>query len=318
MRHLEQDCNIRINGNLEEQQLVCYGYYHGYKGYRFFREDSKKIPYTSFSQVVAVIEHDSNVKAMLYPNLMFIETALKNIVCNETVKGLEQSNFDYVCRERMNDAPDNAVLQNKRIELRKSVDSRIFSTYRHEFGKDTRMVHHFLDRGEDLPLWVIFELFYLGDLARFSECLNTSKREDILRNLSMLDISVDSGRTLLSHILYNIKALRNAVAHNGVVFDTRFKDRKISPVVRKWVEKETGILNVTYFSLIDYIITLCCILRKLDSLSPRAENLISAYKEENDKLRATVTPDISKVLFKQNMELKIAALEKYLKIKTDG
>ena len=37
MVHLRDDCNIDINGSKEKLQLVQYGYYHGYKGYRFLK-----------------------------------------------------------------------------------------------------------------------------------------------------------------------------------------------------------------------------------------------------------------------------------------
>ena len=33
MRHLRNDCNIQISGSYQKQQLISYGYYHGYKGY---------------------------------------------------------------------------------------------------------------------------------------------------------------------------------------------------------------------------------------------------------------------------------------------
>ncbi len=33
MRHLRNDCNISISGSYQKQQLISYGYYHGYKGY---------------------------------------------------------------------------------------------------------------------------------------------------------------------------------------------------------------------------------------------------------------------------------------------
>lgn len=36
MRQLRNDCKIEIRGTLEKQQLMVYGYFHGYKGYRFF------------------------------------------------------------------------------------------------------------------------------------------------------------------------------------------------------------------------------------------------------------------------------------------
>lgn len=160
MRHLRNDCNIMISGSKQKQQLISYGYYHGYKGYRFVKDANHQLPYTDFSEVVAVIEYDNNLKAALYPNLMFIETAIKNIVCNATVEDLHLGTFDYVYKERMNDNPLNTRLQLNRLKLRNNVYSRLSNRYSEEAKKDNKMVRHFYNRGEDAPLWVIFEIFY--------------------------------------------------------------------------------------------------------------------------------------------------------------
>lgn len=93
-----------------------------------------------------------------------------------------------------------------------------------------------------------------------------------MTQLDVLDVSIDTNRNLLSIMLYTIKSLRNSVAHNNIIFDTRFKDRKISPVLKKWIEKETGIHNITLYSLIDYIIIVCCLVKRVDFSSTRAKN----------------------------------------------
>lgn len=62
-------------------------------------------------------------------------------------------------------------------------------------------------------------------------------REHIMTQLDMFDITIDTNRNLLSNILYTIKSLRNSVAHNNIVFDTRFKDRKISSVLKNGLKK---------------------------------------------------------------------------------
>jgi abortive infection bacteriophage resistance protein len=312
MRHLRNDCHIQIKGSKQKQQLVSYGYYHGYKGYRFFQNKHNQIPYTDFSEIVAVIEYDNNIKSALYSNLMFIETAIKNIVCNESVNGLRLGTFDYVYKERMNDNPSNAKQQLNRLKLRNSVYSKLSTRYREEERKDNRMVRHFYNRGEDAPLWVVFEILYLSDLASFFECLNKTTREDILTHLNMFDVSIDTNRELLSSMLYTIKSLRNAVAHNNIIFDTRFKDRKISPVLRKWTEKETNIQNITLYSLIDYIIIICCLLKRIDFTGTRAKKLLNQYKAENTALQQTVSPAIYNSIFQQNVATKITALETYL------
>ena len=314
MRHLRNDCNIKISGSFQKQQLISYGYYHGYKGYRFVKNRHNQIPYTDFSEVVAVIEYDNNLKAALYSDLMFIETAIKSIVCNESVNGLKFATFEYVYKERMKDNISDTKLQSKRLRLRNSVYSKLTDQYRNEEGNDNQMVRHFYNRGDDAPLWVIFEILYLSELANFFECLNTSIREYIMTQLDMFDVSIDTNRNLLSNMLYTLKSLRNSVAHNNIIFDTRFKDRKISTVLKKWVEKETGIQNITLYSLIDYIIIVCCLLKRIDFSSSRAKRLVQAYKEQNQLLQNSVAPNIYAQIIPQNVTQKIAALESYLNI----
>ena len=313
MRHLRNDCNIQIKGGKQKQQLISYGYYHGYKGYRFFQKSQNRIPYTDFSELIAVIEYDNNMKAALYPHLMFIETSIKNIVCNTCVNGLNSGTFDYVYKSRMNDNTSNASLQLNRLKLRNSVYSKLSQQYLNEERSDNQMVRHFYNRGEDVPLWVVFEILYLSDLASFFKCLNKTTRETVLKELHMLDFSIDTNRSLLSEMLYTIKALRNSVAHNNIIFDTRFKDRKINTVLKKWVEKETGINNITLYSLVDYIIIICCILKRIDFTGTRAKKLLDIYKTENQELQNIVTPDIYNVIIQQSVPNKIKLLESYLK-----
>ena len=312
MRHLRNNCNIAIRGSFQKQQLVSYGYYHGYKGYRFVRNSRNRIPYSDFSEVVAVIEYDNNLKASLYPCLMFIETAVKNIVCNETVKGLKNSTFEHVYKERMCDNMTNTNLQSKRLKLRNSVYGKLSERYHSEESRDNQMVRHFYNRGEDAPLWVVFEILYLSDLASFFDCLNKTIRENILKQLNMYNFAIDTNSNLLSSMLYTLKALRNSVAHNGIIFDTRFKDRNINTVLKAWVENETGIQNITLYSLIDYIIIACCLLKQVDFSGSRAKTLLDAFKAENARLQGQVGSGIYSLIIQQNVSAKITGLENYL------
>lgn len=312
MRHLRNDCGVKINGSYQKQQLVSYGYYHGYKGYRFYSKSSNSIPYTDFSEVVAVIEYDNKLKAVLYPELMFIETAIKNIVCNESIIGLNNCTFEHLFKERMSDNPSNTQMQKKRLKLRNSVYSKLSEKYQREENSDNQMVRHFYNRGEDAPLWVVFEILYLSDLASFFECLNRSVRSAILDKLGLLDVSIDTNSDLLASMLYTLKALRNAVAHNNIVFDTRFKDRNINIVLRKWLEKETGITNINLYSLVDYIILICCILKRIDFNNNRAIDLLSRYEEQNALLCSRVSPVIYQKIISPSVSTKMTSLRTYL------
>ena len=58
------------------------------------------------------------LKAALSPDLMFIETSIKNIVCNESVDGLKLGTFEHVYKERMRDNTTNTKLQSKRLRTK--------------------------------------------------------------------------------------------------------------------------------------------------------------------------------------------------------
>lgn len=56
------------------------GYFHGYKGYRYCYSPSSLLPYTGFNELQAVYEFDMNLKAILYPQIMFLETTIKTML----------------------------------------------------------------------------------------------------------------------------------------------------------------------------------------------------------------------------------------------
>lgn len=114
------------------------------------------------------------------------------------------------------------------------------------------------------------------------------------------------------YLLYTLKPLRNAFSHNNIVFDTRFKDRKVNTVVRKWAEKESGILNITLYSLIDYLIIICCLLKKIDFSSTRVKQLYKDYIDQNKTLKELVSDDIYHMIIPKNVHIKIKALGEYL------
>lgn len=100
MRHL-RDSGVSINGSYQKRQLVNFGYYHGYKGYRFFANPSCKIAYSDFKQLLAVIKFDNNLKSLFYPHLMFIETALKNITLDIVLQEANSNNFNDIFDQLM-------------------------------------------------------------------------------------------------------------------------------------------------------------------------------------------------------------------------
>ncbi len=92
MRHLRSN-GIDISGSRQKKLLTTTGYFHGYKGYRFFKNSSYRLPFTSYDEIYATLEFDTKLKSLFYSKLMFIETALKNIALDTIMKEINSSNL---------------------------------------------------------------------------------------------------------------------------------------------------------------------------------------------------------------------------------
>ncbi len=99
MKHL-RDSDISIGGSSQKRKLKNIGHYHGYKGYRFAHKASNRLPITDFSQVAALYDFDTHLKALFYPRVMSIETGLKNYTL-EAVLTDSDSAFLKISGERV-------------------------------------------------------------------------------------------------------------------------------------------------------------------------------------------------------------------------
>ena len=292
MIHLRNDCGIKITGSKEKLQLTQYGYYHGYKGYRFIKKRQNTIQYTNFSEIVAVINYDNALKKLVYPALMFIEMSAKNITLDQMVPGMTDTSLDNIYKTKMNDELSNSKLRLKRLRLRDSIHSMLSNSYKHE----NSMVSHFYNRGEEVPIWGIFEIMMLGDFAEFLQCLNKGERENVSNALKM-KVSYDTNYQLVANALFTVKSLRNATAHNNIVFDARFNDRNPNKNLVKWVEVETGISNVTFDFFSDYIALIVCLLKHVQYPKNMLIKFLNEYEEcINDLYKELPLPIYNKIV----------------------
>ena len=69
---------------------------HGFIGYRFIREDTNRVNFTSLDEVIALNKYDMQLKTVLYPKVMFIENALKSYVVEALLADSKSENFDVI------------------------------------------------------------------------------------------------------------------------------------------------------------------------------------------------------------------------------
>ena len=100
---------------------------------------------------------------------------------------------------------------------------------------------------------------------------------------------LDSDGKLTEYIIYTIKDLRNAVAHNNTVFDTRFQTSRINQRLISLLEPETGITNLDFRYIDAYVVLITYILRKMGETKTSCKQFISAFITCTDTLRSQLS-----------------------------
>ena len=317
MRHL-RDNGISISGSVQKRQLRNTGYFHGYKGYRFFGTSSNRLPFTSYEEVYATIQYDSKLKNLLYGKMMFIETAVKNVAL--------ESILNYTRSENIQDMYDKAVssykncpstftseqkkkAQQNKLNLEGTIQSSLTRAYKSENPKITHFYNNVGYSG--VPLWSLFEILTLGDFGFLLSCLTFDVRDDISRRLG-LNLSADTDRQLVYKYIYTLKDLRNAIAHNSVVFDTRFRNIDPTRAMKRCLELEIGLPYINFKSIGDYIILMCYYMKLLGATKTEIKAFIRDFEKITDEYRNSVDSSVANIVIRADLSARMNALKEFI------
>ena len=314
MRHL-RDNGIAISGSSQKQQLINTGYFHGYKGYRFFVSSSNRLPFTSYNEINATIQYDTKLKSLLYGKMMFIETALKNIALN-TIMAEIGSNSIYDMYDKVISSYKNASTnipndlkkryQNNKLNLQGSIQNSIASAYR----KDNPKISHFYNNMNynEVPIWAIFEILTMGDFGYLLSCLTMDMREKISSEIG-INLSCDTYRELVYKYVYTLKDLRNAIAHNDVVYDTRFRKIDPSKPMKQCLILEMGLPYINFKTIGDYIILICYYLKLLKVSKTELKAFIREFEKITQEYKNSVNANVSAVTIHPDLTSRMAILK---------
>ena len=287
MKYLREKHNILIQGSLDNQHLKSVGYYHGYKGYRYIKKPSNKLNFKTFDEVMAIIDFDNKVKALLYTQVMFIETAIKSYALEIIIQEGKTENFSEIYTNLMTDYKSYSNQSNNyKNAYKKRLDTfnRIQGVIANSYASDNNIVSHYLKNDESIPIWAIFEIITLGEFGNLISTFNLKTRRDISKDIG-INISFDSSGKL---VIFILKDLRNAIAHNNVVFDTRFKKRNINKTLNKLISYDTKVQDVFLNSITDYMILVIYILKNLKKNNKELSKIINDYIKLIDELKEKI------------------------------
>lgn len=327
MRYLRDNKGIKISGTLQKRRLMNMGYYHGYKGYRYINSPSNLITYTTFEELESIYNFDAQLKALFYPQVMFIETALKNYVLDTIVSEAKSASFidiynllldNYkmysVSGKTFRSAEDRRKAEekfNKEIKRRLDLRNRVYKVQTDAFTNGNRIADHYLKREANLPIWAIFELLSLGEFGHFVSCLNKGCRAKISKKIGIRP-SDDSNAMMPQRLIYSTKDLRNAIAHNDVIFDCRFKAGNIDKQVGNAIANATGVTGLNFNTITDYLVLVIYQLKLFKVTKTEMKQVISRYDQIVESLRSNVPVSLFNRIIHTDNNTKISQLKKYV------
>ena len=110
-----------------------------------------------------------------------------------------------------------------------------------------------------------------------------------------------------------IKDLRNAIAHNNVIFDTRFRHRNINKTLLNALCQDTGIQGINFKSITDYIVLVIYILKKLNKNNKELLKIINDFIRTIDSLKQNMPQSILNQIVLTNDLQKLQTLKNFIK-----
>lgn len=317
MRHLRAN-GISISGSNQKRQLVNTGYFHGYKGYRFFKNPANRIPFISYREIYSTIQYDSDLKTILYNKMMFIETAVKNIALEEILRSAKSENIQVVCDKVVssyhNSPPFYSPAQKRELQLNKlNLQNSIQANLAKAYKSHNPRITHFYDNTNHsgVPIWALFEIITMGDFGYLLSCLTDGVREDISKKIG-LNLASDTGRQLVYKYIYALKDLRNAIAHNSVVFDARFRRFDPTPAMKECLKNEIGLPYVNFKTIGDYIILMCYYLKILHVPKTEIKAFIREFEKITENYKNSVNSKVSSIVIHPDLKSRMEILKKFI------
>jgi len=182
---------------------------------------------------------------------------------------------------------------------------------RHRRG-DRIVTHYFATPGEVVPIWALFEVVTIGHFGRLLEQLSS----DVLVRIADAWGVRRRDADLVPHLVFAITDLRNAVAHNGVVFDTRFASAKIRKKVAGMLGHEIGLepaLHVGFDTITDYLVLVVYLSAGLGFPKREVYRATTSYASLTDELRSRVPARVFDLIVHTDNRAKVRRLEAWVR-----
>lgn len=162
-----------------------------------------------------------------------------------------------------------------------------------------------------VPLWAFFEIMTMGDFGYLLSCLTFPVRKDISTRIG-LDLSNDTSCELLFRYIYALKDLRNAIAHNAVVFDTRFRNFDPTKAMKACLRSAIQLPYVNFKTIGDYVILMSYYLKLLQMPNSEILKFIEEFEHITETYRSEVNPAVASIVIHPDLTKRMEILKNYI------
>ena len=109
-----------------------------------------------------------------------------------------------------------------------------------------------------------------------------------------------------------MKDLRNAIAHNAVVFDTRFRNIDPTNAMKQCLKLEIGLPYVNFKTIGAYIVLMCYYMKLLRVSKTEIKAFIREFEKITDNYRQVVNSHVVSVVIHPDLSSRMNILKNFI------
>ena len=210
-----QKKNLHIKDKcLAKDILNNNNYYYLINGYKdiFLDKKSKKeifLKQVTLEEIYSLYEFDRKIRIIFLEYILLIERKIDTYISNEFSKNYGHKN--YLIPENFNNIDKNKELI---IKFIKDINLEIS----HQYKNSNKMIVHYLNKYNYIPLWVLIRILSFGKVSKFYSFMKQNQQNKISRKFNVKSES-------LKVYLINLGNIRNICAHDEKLYDIKLKNR---------------------------------------------------------------------------------------------
>lgn len=227
-----------------KQKLLEHNYYV-IKGYQtpFVEQNNPTTFYPNvyFEDIFALYEFDTDLKILMLDYILKTENKVKSVMA-------------YFFSEKYG-ADEKEYLQMKNFSTKKYKQDEIKELFedmnRKKHIRINKAVNHYVEKHNNVPLWVMIKVLNFNELSDFYYCL---KKEDQQQVSNYFNIDNRHFQTILNRFVH----FRNICAHGDICFNAEYQNKTYVNILESLLvflpEKETKEMVRWYNDLVDVVL----------------------------------------------------------------